>query len=135
MTNIAQSSIVIIIPPAGDKKLLRANKMQKIVLDEIIKAEEDAEKIVQQAREKVSEIIANAESEYNKAISAAKEESHKKIQDSVTDAKQKAEIDLAKAIKEAEDKNSAFLEKSYEQADKVADSIVDMLVKPEYERE
>ncbi|MCL2705339.1 MAG: hypothetical protein FWE72_03920 [Spirochaetaceae bacterium] len=109
--------------------------MQKIVLDEIIKAEKESEKIVQQAREKAVEIISNAESAYNQAIVLAKEESQKKIQDSVATAKQQAESDLAKAIKDAEDENSAFLEKSYEQADKVAGAIVEMLVKPEYEKE
>jgi vacuolar-type H+-ATPase subunit H len=109
--------------------------MQKIVLDEIIKAEKEAEKTVQQAREKAVEIVAKADSEYNQTVVLAKEESHKKIQDTLAAAKQKAENDLAKAIKDSEDKNLFFLEKSYEQADKVAGSIVEMLVKPEYEKE
>ena len=108
--------------------------MQKIVLEEIIKAEKEAEKIVQQAREEAIEIVAKADAEYNQAITLAKEETHKKIQDSVASAKQKAGEALAKAVKDAETENSVFLEKSYAQTDKVAKNILDMLLKPEYEQ-
>ena len=109
--------------------------MQKIVLDEIIKAEKDAENIVQQAREKAAEIVAQADSDYNKAIISAREESQKKIQDSVAAAKDKAVLALNKAIEQAEKDNLAFLEKSSERTDAIANIIVDMLLKPEYEQE
>ena len=116
-------------------KTIKSKEMQKIVLDEIIKAEREAEKIVQQSRKEAAEIVAKADSDYTQAIALAKEESHKNIQDSIIAAKQKAENALAKAIKDAEDENSILLEKSCEQADKVANQIVEMLLKPEYERE
>ena len=108
--------------------------MQKIVLDEIIKAEKEAESIVQQAREKAVEIVSQADADYNQAITLAKEESQKKIQDSVAAAKDKAGLALAKAIEQAEGDNSTFLEKSNEKTDAIAGRIVDMLLKPEYER-
>jgi len=109
--------------------------MQKIILDEIIKAEKEAEKTVQQTKQKAAEIVAKADTDYSQAVSLAKEESTKKIQESVADAKQKAEKNLVKSIKDAEDENLAFLEKSFNQTEKVADHIVDMLLKSEYERE
>jgi vacuolar-type H+-ATPase subunit H len=109
--------------------------MQKVVLDEIIKAEKDAEKIVEDARTKAAEIVSIAEADYNRAIIEAKESAQKRVQDSAIAAKAKAEEDFAKAVKQTEEENTAFLEKSYAKTEEIANRITEMLLRPEYERE
>jgi len=109
--------------------------MQKTVLEEIIKTEKEAEAIIQQAREKAGSIIAAADADYNNALLSAKEESRIKIQSSINSAQEKAESDFISAVKDAENENLAFFEKSSDRTDTIADLITDMLIKPEYERE
>ena len=52
--------------------------MQKSVLEEIINAEKEAEKLIQQAREKAGEIISAADADYNQSVMSAKEEAQKR---------------------------------------------------------
>lgn len=109
--------------------------MQKTVLEEILKAEKDAEAIIKQARDKATEIIAAAESDYNKVLSQAKEEAQQEIQNSIKIAKEKAEKDFENAVKEENAENLVFLQQSSEKTDAVAEKIVQSLLTPEYEKE
>lgn len=109
--------------------------MQKIVLEEILKAEKDAEAIIKQARDKAIEIVAVAESDYNKVVSQTKEDAQLQIQNSIKVAKAKAEKDFEIAVKEEEAENLVFLQQSSEKTDAVAEKIVKSLLTPEYEKE
>ena len=122
----------------GVRRIVKKNKstaMQKTVLEEIINAEKEAEKITSQAQEKASGIISAADTDYNTSIAKAKENAQKTLQDAIHAATKKTEENFAAAVSEAEKENREFLEKSSARTEEIAELITAMLIKPEYERE
>jgi vacuolar-type H+-ATPase subunit H len=108
--------------------------MQNVV-DEVLKVEAEAEKIVDLAKEKAHTIKQQIESEVNMHIAQAREQAKEIIQKKIAQAKKKALDEYNKALADAEAKSEEFWEKNQDKVDVVVDKLVDFLVTPEFERE
>jgi vacuolar-type H+-ATPase subunit H len=105
------------------------------VVDEVLKAEAEAEKIVAQAKDKVQTIKQQIEAEINKRIAQTREQAKEIIQERITETRQKALQEYNKALADAETKSEKFWEQNQDKVDVVVDKLVDFLVTPEFERE
>ena len=107
--------------------------MQKII-DEVLKAEKNSEKIIQEARKSAAELKNRIESENKQRITMAHEEVHKLIQDAVIKAKKDAEEKYRLAMKHGEEKNADFMNNNKKNIDITINKIVNLIITPEYIR-
>ncbi|MBN1797452.1 MAG: hypothetical protein JW822_02675 [Spirochaetales bacterium] len=108
--------------------------MQNVV-DEVLKAEAEAEKIVAQAKDKAQTIKQQAESEINKHITQAREQAKELFQERIAEAKKKALQEYKRALAAAEAQSAKFWEQNQDKVNLVVEKIVDFVVTPEFERE
>ncbi|MBN1696382.1 MAG: hypothetical protein JW881_02605 [Spirochaetales bacterium] len=108
--------------------------MQEIV-DEVLKAEEEAEAVVKDARQKAMEMKTNAENRVSDKMKKAKEDAQISIQNAVKTAKDQARAAHEKAIKEAEEANNEFYKKNEKKIRLVIDEVARLILIPEYDRD
>ena len=108
--------------------------MQKII-DEVLKAEQNAEKIIQEARGSATEMKNRIEIENNQRITSAREEEQKLLHEAVATAKKDAEESHRLAMKQIEEKNAGFMIKNKKYIDMTINKIVNLLITPEYKKE
>jgi F0F1-type ATP synthase membrane subunit b/b' len=108
--------------------------MQEIV-DEVLKIEETATRIIQEAKEKATRIRNEAEIKASDEIKQAKEKAHTIILDAVAHAKEEADITYKKAITDIEEKNKNFLADNEHKFDHLTEKIIKQIIVPEFERE
>lgn len=105
------------------------------IVDEVIKAEQEAEKIVDQAREQVQEERNTLELELNERLKQAKEAAQKLMQETIARAKKEAQQEYSDIITKAEEENKVFLQENADKVDKIIENIVHLIITPEYNRE
>ncbi len=108
--------------------------MQQII-DEVLKAEKNAEKIIQEARRSVTELKKRIESENSQKISMTQNEAQKLVQNSIAKAKIEAEEAYKLAMKQIEEKNADFMNNIEKNFDITIDTIMNLITTPEYTRE
>jgi len=108
--------------------------MQDIV-DEVLKAEAGAEKIVAQAKEKAHTIKQQIETEINERITQAREQAKELIQNKIAETKEKTLQEYNRALADAELQSAKFWEQNQDKVDVVVEKLADFLVIPEFERE
>jgi vacuolar-type H+-ATPase subunit E/Vma4 len=108
--------------------------MQEIV-NEVLKTEEQAARIVQEAREKASIIKSSVESEINDILKKAKEKAQHIILEEITKARTDSELEYKNAIKEVEEKNKDFLMHNETKFDGIVGKIIQITSSPEFDRE
>ena len=105
------------------------------IIDEVLRTEEKARKIVQEAKRKESELRSALETEINGKINDAKREAQKLMQNGFAEAEEKTRVEFKQAIQESEKKNHEFLNGSENHFDEIASRIVSVIVTPEHSRE
>lgn len=108
--------------------------MQQII-DEVLKAEKNADKIIQETRRSVTELKKRIESENSQKISMAQNEAQKLVQNSIAMAKIEAEEAYKLAMKQIEEKNADFMNTIEKNYDITIDTIMNLITSPEYTRE
>lgn len=108
--------------------------MQEMIND-LLGAEQEAQKLVQAAEEEARALRSRLENEYSQKINEAREEARKAVQRAVEKVRCTERAEEERTIAEANERgNSLWLEKQA-QIDDVIDAIVSFLVTPEYEKE
>ncbi len=102
------------------------------IIDRVLKAEQEAETTVQEARTLATEIRAQAEREVNAKIALAREQAQKIVQEGVAQARVKAEGAVQEARAQAEDLE--LMEKHKDKLRTIADEVTRLLITPEYKK-
>jgi vacuolar-type H+-ATPase subunit H len=108
--------------------------MQEI-MDDIIKVEAEAEKILQEAREKAGKIKSAAEEKAHTTLGEAKEAAQKLIHDLTGKARTEAENEYEEVVSRAKKESARFLETNSERVETMVKDIVTLIITPEYSRE
>lgn len=108
--------------------------MQKIV-DEVLDAEKKAKVVIDQARDEAASLKSRVESEITESLKETRDKVQNEIKTGIEKARMQAEADYKKAVSEAEEANKVFLNENSSKIDSVVDKIVELLVKPEFNRE
>ena len=108
--------------------------MQRII-DEVLKAEQNAEKIIQETRKSAADLKSRIENENNLRISNAHEDAQKRVRDAIAGAKEEAAEKYKLAIKQIEEKNVSFMKTNRKNMHTTVNEIVKLIITPEYERE
>ncbi len=108
--------------------------MQQII-DEVLKAEKNAEMIIQETRRSLTELKKRIESENSQKISIAQNEAQKLVQDAIAKARKDAEEEYKLAMKQIEEKNADFMNNIKKNFDITIDTIINIITTPEYMRE
>ena len=104
------------------------------IVDEVLKAEKEAEAIVAKAQEEAARLKSNIEMEISQKIKIAKQEAQAIIQKTVADTREAVQENYATAIKAAEEKNRDFLTQNQGQIDQITKNIISLIMTPEYRR-
>ena len=104
------------------------------MLDDVLKAEETGEKIVNDAREEAARMRSNLESQLSAALKNAREESQTIIHKAVQDARKEASRLFEEAVQKAQAASEEFSVLHQEQLDRIVKEVVRLIAVPEYKR-
>ena len=105
------------------------------MMDEIIKAEAEAEKIVKQAGEQAHQLRDSVEKEISEALKKAKEDAQNLIHEKTEQTRRETEKEYKEAVHKAEKENREFLNRHAENVHHIIQAIVKLIITPEYDRE
>jgi vacuolar-type H+-ATPase subunit H len=108
--------------------------MQEIV-DEVIKTEEQATRIVGQAREKAAQIKNSVEMELNEGIKKAKEDAQNLLLEAMVVVRKEADAAYENAMKETEKTNRDFMTGNESKFENIIDKIIELTKSPDYDRD
>lgn len=108
--------------------------MQEIV-EQVLKTEEQAEKILQEARKQAAELKTRLESEISQSIKKARAGAQRRVQESILAAQQQAEESRRKALKEAEAESVHFMESGKDKLDSLIEEVAVFVTKPEFRKD
>jgi vacuolar-type H+-ATPase subunit H len=108
--------------------------MQQIV-DQVLKAEEEAESILNAARAKAQELRSQAERELTEELNSARQEAQRLLQQGVAQAKQEAQKTRESALARTEEQNRDFFSKNSAKIDLAVERIMALLSTPEIGQE
>jgi len=108
--------------------------MQKII-DEILEAEGKAEKLILEARKKAKELKSDIEKENNTKIAEAQEKAQEIIRNGVSHAQKETDVEYMNTIKQTEINNANFRKDNSENREKTVKRIIELIIKPEHEKE
>lgn len=102
------------------------------VITDIIKAEEEAKRIVEEANDEASRIRADIEHEEREAIDSARSEADRRYRERVANARTTAEEAYHEAIREQADKHRDFSRTHQDHIERAVDRIVETITTPAY---
>ena len=102
------------------------------VITDIIKAEEEAKRIVGQANDEASRIRADIEHEEREAIDRARAEADRRYRERVADARSKAEEAYHEAIRRQADEHRQFNRTHQDHIGRAVGRIVETITTPAY---
>jgi vacuolar-type H+-ATPase subunit H len=105
------------------------------IVDEVLKAEQEAEKLVENAREQIQKKRNGLETELADRLKKARDAAQEMIQETITRAKEETQKEYSDIMMKAEAENREFLEKNASKVDKIIENIVHLIITPEYNRE
>ena len=108
--------------------------MQEIV-DDVLKAEEQAEAVIQQAREKAQHLQNSVENTLSDKLKKAREDAQNRIRETVELSKARADKKYREVLEKAEEDNKEFLKENSDKVNRIIDDIVKLIITPEYKRE
>ncbi|MBN1525927.1 MAG: hypothetical protein JW904_15720 [Spirochaetales bacterium] len=108
--------------------------MQKIV-DELLNAEAEAQKIVQKSREDVQKLKAEIEAACSEKITAAREEARKIIQQEVEQARTDSTKKLEQLLEQTGSDNQHLWESRKPQIAELTADVLRSIIVPEYEKD
>ena len=105
------------------------------VIDEVVKAEEDARGLVEAARKEASATRSSADAEVARIVSAAREEAAVLLRQAVAKAREEATAATTGAVATAESAGAAYLDAHREALGELVEAIVGYICTPEYGRD
>jgi vacuolar-type H+-ATPase subunit E/Vma4 len=99
----------------------------KEIVDEVLKTEEEAARIVQEARDKASQMKSSLEAETSEIVKKAKEDAQHIILDAVAKARTDADADYRNAMTEVDAENKKFMEKNEGKIGRLVDRIIELV--------
>jgi vacuolar-type H+-ATPase subunit H len=108
--------------------------MQEII-EEIIRAEKKAEKLIQEARDRQREQSMTVEREVHEKIQQARSASQKRILDGAAKDREKAKEDHKEAIIRMKKEDKEFSRESEKKLKGTIEKIVKLLITPEFEKD
>jgi vacuolar-type H+-ATPase subunit H len=103
------------------------------IVDEIVQAERQAEKIVSDARNEAEEIRSSFDAEEREALAAARHEAAQILRDRVDAAREQADARLQEALSR-ERSAEEYMEAHAERVETAVERVTELLTTPEYER-
>jgi vacuolar-type H+-ATPase subunit H len=128
------SAFEIAIYSALCYKSARSPLMQEIV-EQVLKTEEEAEKILQEARRKAAELKTRGENEVSLKIKQARQEAQQKVQEAVLAAQQQAEESRRQTLEEAEAESRHLLAEGTDKLASLVEEVAAFVVKPEFRKD
>ena len=107
--------------------------MQEIV-DQVLKVEEKAKKIIQQAHEQAAAIKTAVESELSEKVKNSRLQAQQLIRDEIAEAKDKAQREYAEALDRVKKENIDFLAQHNRELETVVKKITALVITPEHKR-
>ncbi len=104
------------------------------ILDEVLKAEEAADRVLSQARTEAAELKRAASEEASEAQERAREEARKLVETRVETARAEAQRRWERTVREAETAEHEFMLANRRGLERIADEIVAFVVTPEHRR-
>ena len=108
--------------------------MEKIVTD-ILKAEETAKKVVEEAREQAEKLKNQVELEVTDKLKSAREQAQAYIKEGVLKAREEADNSYQNMVKSAETDNAAFIKEHSTGIDALVQQVAALVTAPEFDRE
>jgi vacuolar-type H+-ATPase subunit H len=108
--------------------------MQEIV-DEVLKTEDRASKIVAEAREKAAQIKSTTDLKTGESIKKAKEEAQHILLEEAAQAREAAHSEYKRAMEEVQQKNGNYLDANKAVFEKLADKIIELTKNPIFTKE
>jgi vacuolar-type H+-ATPase subunit H len=106
--------------------------MQEIV-EQVLKTEAQAEKILQDARRQAAELKTQLENEIAQSIKQARLESQKQVQEQVRKAQEQAAENRTRALRTAEEESRHLLEDV--KVDSLVEEVTLFVIKPEFRKD
>ncbi len=107
--------------------------MQDIV-DEVLRAEAEAKRIVEEARKTASQLRDGVEHESRSELEQARLEAQQQVEEQVRSAQEAIAARYAQSIEGVEHEGARFMEDHAAKIDTLVDEIVEFLSTPEYKR-
>ena len=101
---------------------------------EVLAAEKNVEKIIQEARQKAQEIRQKGEHEISDKLSDARQQAQKLIQDSAEQAREEARKIREDKLKGAEDSSNEFLDRNRDKIETFIKEITKQIISTGYEK-
>lgn len=103
------------------------------IVDEIVRAERQAEQIVSEARTEAEEIRSSFDAEERDALADAQQEAARVLRERIDTAREEADERLRQALS-AERSAEQYMEAHPRRVAEAVDRVVDLLLTPEYTR-
>jgi len=107
----------------------------KQIIEEVFQAEEKVGAVLAQAREKASEIRLSAEKEISEKTNEAKKEARQIIRSAIEDAEKEAERIRGERLQQTDKGKSAILNNNTDVVDDLIDSICNVILSTEHEKD
>ena len=104
------------------------------IINDILKAESEAEGILKEAREKDARMRQALENELSTALEEAHGKAQSIIQEKVSRAKNSVQEEYERAVEKEKERGREFLDSKKEQIASVIEEVVSLIVTPEYRR-
>ena len=105
------------------------------VIDDLLKAEAQAQQVIQAAEEEARGLKSRLENEYSQKINEAREAARKDIQRELETVRANVLAEQERILAEAGERNNSLLRDKQSLIEEVTDGIISLLITPEYEKE
>lgn len=104
------------------------------IIERIVQAEKNAEKLLEDARTSESALRARVEQESAGKLEKARLEGKRRYEQKVADAREKGKRGFDEAIQDAERRSREFQARNGDRLESIAEKVVELVVTPEYDR-
>lgn len=104
------------------------------IVDDILKAEEDARRIIEEARKKAIQLKSEAQSEINESLDTARRHSQERLREGIELARKRAKKEYESAVGDAQAVAQKFVEGNKNRIEEVAQQIVEFVITPEHKK-
>ena len=101
-------------------------------VNKVLEVEKAAEQRIQEARSKAGEIRAKADKDVQAKHDEAREEAARRSQEILEQARNQATAEHDKALQQTQEENQLFFENHEEQIDEAAQTVVRMIIAPQW---
>jgi hypothetical protein len=105
------------------------------VIDELLKAEAEAQKIIAAAQEEARIIKTQVDTEFSQKLNDEREAARRAVREQVEQAGAELSAAHTAALREAREKNEARLREAEAGIERLTDEVIRLVVVPEYEKE